>query len=68
MNDEGQLGADTVVHKLVRVWKKWLPRRDDESTFRRNDMNALISGRTPSLGTVYCVSLPRPWRRSTPHA
>lgn len=29
-------------HKLVRVWKKWLSRRDDESTFRWNDMNALL--------------------------
>lgn len=29
-------------HELVRVWKKWLSRRDNESTFCWNDMNELL--------------------------
>ncbi|TXL73964.1 group II intron reverse transcriptase/maturase [Vineibacter terrae] len=29
-------------HELVRVWKKWLSRRDNESTFCWSDMNELL--------------------------
>jgi hypothetical protein len=29
-------------HELVRIWKKWLSRRDTKGVFRRSQMNALL--------------------------